>query len=134
MLPLCLAPCLWEADWGEWVLCSHFSRLVLLGESMSLVPTPLLLCTVEPLDVAGCCGPAPRPIFLSPKVTVLLCLSPMVVLCGLPCSPGTGLESHVLGLDCGLPDCTVRIGVIVLPALVKGRGFVSSGRAFESGN
>lgn len=99
VVPLCLAPCSWEADWGEWVLCSRFSRLVLLGASMSLVPTPLLLCTVEPLDVAGCCGPAPRPsgplISLSPKAAALLCLSPRwhfispVVLCGLPCSPGT---------------------------------------------
>lgn len=29
VLPLCLALCLWEAGWGEWALCSHFSRLVL---------------------------------------------------------------------------------------------------------
>lgn len=37
VLPLCLALCLWEAGRGEWALCSHFSRLVLLGTSMSLV-------------------------------------------------------------------------------------------------
>lgn len=34
--------------------------------------------------------------------------------------PRDSLESRVLGLDHGLPDCTVHIGVIVLPALVRG--------------
>lgn len=65
VLLLCLAPCLWEAGWGERTLCSHFSRLVLLGTSMSLVPTPLLLYSGGP----GCSRSSTpwAPHFLEPQ-------------------------------------------------------------------
>lgn len=67
LLLLFLTLCLREAGWGEWALCSHFSRLV-------LVQPPV--------------GP------LSPRAAAQLCLASLE-LWGLPCVPRDGQRAPI---------------------------------------
>lgn len=119
-LPLCLTQCLWEAGWGQWALCSHFSRLVLLGTSLSLVPALLLLYSGGP----GCSWSSTlcTPHFLEEISSFPGAPEQQHSSASLLCSPGMA-ESLGLGVI-----------VTVLPAAGKVMGFGSSACALELGD